>query len=107
MTVRVFEVRGVYLFSYDGEVPPSLADAYNEFEDRYEVADADRLDDLPVPYETVDDPDRFRVRFRGDPPESVTAAALLVESAPMTTTVLCPDEAARERAVEAGGEAVE
>ena len=106
MTVRVFDLRGVFVFRYDGEVPPALESAYNEFEDRYEVAAADDLDRLPEAYEIVENADRYRVEFRGDPPEELTAAALFVEDGPMSTTVLCPDEACVERAVSAGGRRV-
>ncbi|WP_435126898.1 hypothetical protein [Halobaculum sp. D14] len=107
MTVRVFELRGVYVFRFDGDVPPSLARHYNDREDRYELPTADALDDLPVAYDRVDDPDRFRVSFRGDPPEDVADAALLVDEGPVSSTVLCPDEDAVEAAVAAGGERVE
>lgn len=107
MTLRVFEVRGVYLFRYEGEAPPSVANHYNEARDRFEVPAVDALDELPVDYEVVDDNDRFRVRFRGDPPEAVRAAALLIDDGPMTTTVLCPDEDAVDRALDAGGERIE
>lgn len=107
MSVRVFDLRGVYVFEYDGEVPPSLAGAYNGFEDRYEVATADALEALPEPYEIVEDPDQFRVEFRGDPPEEVAEAALFLEDGPMSTTVLCPDEETVERAVDAGGRRVD
>lgn len=107
MTVRVFELRGVFLFRYDGEVPPGLAGAYNETADRYEVAVADDLELLPEPYEVVTDVDRYRVEFRGDPPGDVTQAALFLEDGPMATTVLCPDEACVEQAVEAGGRRIE
>ena len=107
MSVRVFDLRGVYVFEYDDEVPPSLEGAYNEFEDRYEVPTADALEALPESFEIVADADPFRVEFRGDPPDAVTEAALFVEDGPMTTTVLCPDEEAVERAVEAGGRRVD
>lgn len=107
MTVRVFDLRGVFVFRYDGEVPPVLETAYNEHEDRYEVASADDLERLPTAYEIVDDADSYRVEFRGDPPDAVAAAALFVEDGPMTTTVLCPDEDCVEQAVAAGGQRVE
>ncbi|GAB7095908.1 hypothetical protein JCM30237_30620 [Halolamina litorea] len=107
MTVRVFELRGVYVFEYDGEVPPSIEGAYNEFEGRYELASKTELDGLPESYELVEDPDPYRVEFRGDPPDSVTAAALFVEDGPMSTTVLCPDEDSVERAIDAGGRRVD
>lgn len=107
MPVRVFDLRGVYVFEYDDEVPPKLESAYNEFEQRYEVTAEADLDLLPEPYDVVADADRYRVEFRGDPPEEVTAAALFVEDGPMTTTVLCPDEECVERAVGAGGRRVE
>lgn len=108
MTLHVFEVRGVFLFRYDGdeELPRSVSRHYNEVRDRYEVPTADALADLPVDYERVDDPDRFRVRFRGDPPGSVRQVALLVDDGPTSTTVLCPDEETVERALDAGGERV-
>lgn len=106
MSLLVFELHGVYVFDYDGEVPPSLARHYNEFEGRYEVPSADDLDALPVAYDVVDPAD-YRVRFRGDPPEAVAEAALLVEDGPMSTTVLCPDEGTVDRALDAGGERVE
>lgn len=107
MTLRVFEVRGVYLFRYEGETPPSIADHYNDARGRFEVPTADALDALPVDYEVVDDPDRFRVQFRGDPPDEVRTGALLVDEGPMSTTVLCPDADAVERALDAGGRRVE
>lgn len=107
MTVRVFELRGVYVFEYDGEVPPSLQGAYNGFEDRYEVTDPDDLGALSEPYELVEEADPYRVEFRGDPPDAVLAAALFVEDGPMSTTVICPDEDTVERAVAAGGRRVE
>ncbi len=107
MTIRVFELRGVYVFQYDGEMPPSLSGAYNEFEDRYELTDSEALEALPGPYELVEDADPYRVEFRGDPPDSVLAAALFVEDGPMSTTVLCPDEETVEQAVAAGGRRVE
>lgn len=107
MTVRVFDLRGVFVFRYDGEVPPSLSGAYNEFEDRYEVTDREALDALPESYELIEDADPYRVEFRGDPPDPVLAAALFVEDGPMSTTVLCPDAETVERAVEAGGRRVE
>lgn len=106
MTVRVFDLRGVYVFEYDGDVPPSLSGAYNEFEDRYEVPTEDALEAIPEPYEIVEDTDPYRVEFRGDPPDSVAEAALFVEDGPMTTTVLCPDEETVEQAVGAGGRRV-
>lgn len=107
MPVRVFDLRGVFVFEYDGELPPKLESAYNEFEGRYEVTAEADLDLLPESYELVEDADRYRVEFRGDPPDEVTAAALFVEDGPMTTTVLCPDEEGVERAVEAGGRRIE
>lgn len=107
MTIRVFDLRGVYVFQYEGEVPPAIESAYNEFEDRYEVLSRDDLEALPEPYEVVEDADPYRVEFRGDPPDEVTAAALFVEDGPMSTTVLCPDEESVERAVDAGGSRVE
>lgn len=107
MPVRVFDLRGVYVFQYDGEVPPAIESAYNEIEGRYEVIAETDLELLPDPYELVEDADRYRVEFRGDPPEDVTDAALFVEDGPMTTTVLCPDEECVERAVAAGGQRVD
>lgn len=107
MTVRVFELRGVYVFQYDGEVPPELERAYNPIEDRYELSDAETLEALPEPYELVEEPDRFRVQFRGDPPDEVLELALFVEDGPMSTTVLCAAESAVARAVEAGGTRVD
>lgn len=103
MTVRVFELRGVYVFQYEGEVPPALERAYNPIEDRYELSDAGALEELPEPYELVEEPDEFRVEFHGDPPDEVLEVALFVEDGPMSTTVLCSAESAVERAVEAGG----
>lgn len=107
MTVRVFDLRGVYVFQYDGDVPPAIESAYNEFEDRYEVAAAEDLDLLPAPYTVVEDADRYRVQFHGDVPEAVTDEALFVADGPMSTTVLCPDEECVERAIAAGGDRVE
>lgn len=104
MTLPVFEVRGAFLFRYDGETPPAVERHYNAARDRFEVPTADALDALPVEYELVEDADRYRVRFRGDPPADVLRDALLVDEGPMSTTVLCPDEAAVERAVDAGGQ---
>lgn len=103
MTVRVFELRGVYVFQYEGEVPPALERAYNPIEDRYEVSDPETLEALPVSYELVEQPDRFRVRFQADPPDEILDVALFVEDGPMSTTVLCSAESAVERAVDAGG----
>lgn len=103
MTVRVFDLRGVFVFRYDGETPPELERAYNPIEDRYEVSDRETLEALPVEYELVEEPDSFRVEFRGDPPDSVQSAAVFVEDGPMTSTVLCPDEETVEKAVDAGG----
>lgn len=107
MSVRVFDLRGVYVFEYDGELSPSLESAYNEFEDRYEVPTADALEAIPEPYEIVEDADPFRVEFRGDPPDAIAEAALFVEDGPMRTTALCPDEATVVRAVDAGGRRVD
>lgn len=104
MTLLVFEVRGVFLFRYDGEIPPDVEQHYNAARDRFEVPTADALDALPVEYELVEDPDRYRVRFRGDPPDEVLADALLVDEGPTSATVLCPDERAVECAVDAGGQ---
>lgn len=103
MTIRVFDLRGVFVFRYDGETPPELERAYNPFEDRYEVNDLEQLEALPVGYELVEDADPFRVEFQGDPPDSVAGTAVFVEEGPMTSTVLCPDEKAVEKAVDAGG----
>lgn len=105
--LRVFDLRGVYVFRYEGSVPPALESAYNEVEDRYEVSQREDLDALPMPYELVEDPDDFRVRFRGDPPVEVLESAVFVADGPMATTVLCPDSDARERAVAAGGDRVD
>lgn len=107
MTVRVFELRGVYVFQYDDEVPPALERAYNPIEGRYEVSDRDVLEELPVEYELIEDADRFRVRFQGDPPDAVLEEALFVEDGPMSTTVLCSAEKAIEAAVDAGGTKVD
>jgi len=106
MTLRVFEVRGVCLFRTDREVAPPLRRHYNAAEDRYEVPSRADLDALDPAWELVEDPDRFRVRFVGTPPASVAEAALLLEEGPGTTTALCPDEAAVERALAAGGDRV-
>lgn len=103
MTVRVFELRGVYVFQYDGGLPPALERAYNPIEERYEVSDAETLEQLPEAYELAEEPDRFRVRFQGDPPDDVLEAALFVEDGPMSTTVLCSEESVVETAVQAGG----
>lgn len=107
MPVRVFDLRGVYVFQYDGEVPPAIESAYNGVEGRYEVIAEDDLELLPEPYELVEDADPYRVEFRGDPPEEVTESALFVEDGPMTTTVLCSDEESVARAVEVGGRRVD
>lgn len=103
----MFDLRGVFVFRYEGETPPALERAYNPFEDRFEVNDEEALDALPITYELVDDADQFRVQFRGDPPAAVLESAVFVEEGPMTKTVLCEDEAAVEKAVEAGGTRVE
>lgn len=103
MTVRVFDLRGVYVFQYEGEVPPALERAYNPIEDRYEVSDPDVLEELPEPHDRVEEADRYRVRFQGDPPDHVLEKALFVEDGPMSTTVLCSAESAVECAVQAGG----
>lgn len=103
MTVRVFELRGVYVFQYDGELPPALERAHNPIEERYEVSSEESLERLPMAYELVEESDQYRVQFRGDPPDSVLEVALFVEEGPMSTTVLCTEESAVEAAVEAGG----
>lgn len=107
MSVRVFDLRGVYVFQYDGEVPPTIESTYNEAEGRYEVISEADLELLPESYELVEDADPYRVEFRGDPPEEVIEAALFVEDGPMTTTVLCPDEECVGRAIGIGGQRVD
>lgn len=103
MTLLVFEVRGVYLFRTDADVPRALSAHRNATEDRYEVPERERLDELPMDWALVDAADRYRVRFRGEPPASVREDALLVEDEPGATVVLCPTEAAVEAACSAGG----
>ncbi|WP_336025101.1 hypothetical protein [Halobellus salinisoli] len=108
MPFNVFELRGVYVFRVDdASVPASLERYYNEAEDRYEVPTADELEALPGKWRTVSDLDAYRVIFERDPPVSVRSTAVFVEEGPLRTTLLCPDEAAVERAVEAGGRRVE
>ena len=97
----------MFVFRYDGETPAEFERAYNPFEDRYEVNDWAALDALPVAYELVEDADRFRVQFHGDPPDKVLESAVFVEDGPMTKTVLCEDEAAVEKAVDVGGTRVD
>lgn len=100
---HVFDVRGVLVFRWDGEAPPSLQRHYNAEEDRYEVPSEQVLADLDASWTLVEDRERFEVEFRDDPPEEVLADAVLVDDGPLQTTVLCPDEDAVERAVAAGG----
>jgi hypothetical protein len=108
MPLNVFEMRGVYLFRADEEsVPPSLARYHNDAEDRYEVPTEADLDALDDEWRIVSDLDAYRVVFEGDPPADVEAAALFVEDAPLRTTVLCPDDGAVDRALDAGGRRID
>lgn len=105
--LQVFELRGVYVFRWDGEAPPSLARHYNEVEDRYEVPTRDVLRTLPTAWELVEDPDPYRVRFHGDPPDELLDLAVVTEDGPRGSVLLLPDEAAVSRALEAGGDRVD
>lgn|GEM_PF-5495100 len=107
MTVNVFEMRGVYLFRLAGEAPPSLSRYYNADADRFEVPDRETVATIPGDWTIVEDPDAFRVRFRGNPPRSALQAALLIEDAPGQTTLLYPSSSLVEEAVDAGGERVD
>jgi len=104
MSLNVFEIRGVYVFRGEGEsIPPSLQRYYNDAENRYEVPERDALDDLPGEWELISDLDAYRVVFDRDPPESIRSEAVFEDEGPLRTTLLCPDDAAVERAIEAGG----
>ncbi|WP_049986966.1 hypothetical protein [Halobellus rufus] len=104
MPLNVFDLRGVYVFRDDGRsVPASLERHYNEAEDRYEVPTEEELDALPGEWRVVSDLDAYRVVFDRDPPVGVRSEAVFVDEGPLRTTLLCPDEAAVERAIEAGG----
>lgn len=105
--LRVFEVRGVYVFRWEGDAPPSLARHYNGAENRYEVPTRDLLAALPTGWELVEEPDAFRVRFHGDLPGDLADEAVLTADGPRGTTALFPDEETVERALDAGGQPVD
>lgn len=108
MSFNVFEIRGVYVFRGEGvSIPPSLQRYYNETEDRYEVPERGALEALSAEWELISDLDAYRVVFDREPPASVRSTAVFVEEGPLRTTVLCPDEAAVERAIEEGGQAID
>ncbi|WP_144903394.1 hypothetical protein [Halobellus captivus] len=107
MSFNVFEIRGVYLFEGSESVPPSLEGYYNDAEDRYEIPEKGDLNALRNEWRLVTDLDAYRVVFDRDPPADVRSTAVFVEEGPIRTTLLCPDEAAVDRALEAGGRLVE
>lgn len=110
--VRVFELRGVYLCTYQGDrsLPTRVASRYNEREDRYELPTRELVAELGtvVDVELVADPTDFQVRFRnGDIPAAIETRALFVENRRTADVALFPTPDDVQAAIDAGGRPVE
>lgn len=106
--LRAFELRGTYLCRLDPErpLPAAVESQYNSAEDRYELPETELLEALAdaIDADVVVEPAQaFTVEFVGEPPADLDLDPLFDWRERGRTRVLLPDEAAVERAVDAGG----
>lgn len=110
--IRVFEVRGVYLFvdDRDRSLPARVASRYNASADRYELPTRDLVEELAeaVDVTVVEDVADYQVTFpSGQVPGDVTDRAVFVEHRRTSDVALLPTPDAVDRAIEEGGQPVD
>lgn len=104
--LRVFALRGTYVFTYEASLPTALEEQYNAAEDRYELPEEDLIDQLDAAVDAevaVESAEEFTVEFLQTPPDDLLAKAVFVERTRGRTRLLLPTVDAVERGLAAGG----
>lgn len=104
--LRVFALRGTYVFTWEASLPAALEEHYNAAEDRYELPEeelVERLDAAVDAEVAVEPAEAFTVEFLRTPPNDLLAKAVFVERTRGRTRLLLPTADAVEQGLTAGG----